>query len=206
VGAAFGDGGKFICGIKTVGLKGKDCLVYSIGSNYDTSFETSMRKVTQCEMHTFDPTIDPTLLNAVAAQHNFTVHDWGLGATEGPLAHERHNGTVMPFPNVLKRLGHENKTIDILKIDCEGCEFTAMQPLFDGCQAKHFGVGQLQVELHGTDFKQIRAFFEAADRCGLMIFHKERNHWGCNGYTCVEFSLISNNSAWEAFRHSHSCP
>ena len=39
----------------------------------------------------------------------------------------------------------------------------------------------------------------------MMIFHKERNQWGCNGYTCVEYSLISPAAAKRAFASTH-CP
>jgi hypothetical protein len=49
----------------------------------------------------------------------------------------------------------------------------------------------------------LREFFEGADACGLRLFHKERNHWGCQGYACVEFSLVSAESAWREFQASH---
>lgn len=37
----------------------------------------------------------------------------------------------------------------------------------------------------------VHDFFAAADRAKLRIFHKERNHWGCNGYLCVEYAFAS---------------
>ena len=55
-----GDGGKWICNPETIrnGLRNKDgCLVYSVGSNGDTSFETAIHEQLskECEIHTFDP-------------------------------------------------------------------------------------------------------------------------------------------------------
>jgi len=31
----------------------------------------------------------------------------------------------------------------------------------------------------------------AADKAKFRIVHKERNQWGCGGYICVEYALIS---------------
>ena len=33
--------------------------------------------------------------------------------------------------------------------------------------------------------------FAAADKAKLRITHKERNQWGCDGYRCVEYALVS---------------
>ena len=32
-----------------------------------------------------------------------------------------------------------------------------------------------------------------------MLFHKERNHWGCAGYMCVEYALIHVDDARAVF-------
>jgi hypothetical protein len=74
------DGGKWLCGLNEVhdlrretttadydyGAKkkhydSKPCIVYSMGSNNDFSFEEQVRMVAPgCEIHTFDPTIKET--------------------------------------------------------------------------------------------------------------------------------------------------
>ena len=53
----------------------------------------------------------------------------------------------------------------------------------------------------------VREIFAAAHRAGLAIFHKERNGWGtCNGFLCVEFSLVHvSTQACESFVAMH-CP
>lgn len=176
----------------------ESCLVYSVGSNYETSFEESVRKLSStCEIHTFDPTINVSKLEVVARTHNFTVHPWGLAAS-----------TSFPYKTlstILSDLGHANRTIDILKVDCEGCEHAAMSEISKACTQGAVRIGQFLIEMHGTSFRSTNEFFEAADACGLMIFHKERNHWGCGGYRCVEYALVSNQSALTSFNYAHGC-
>ena len=198
IGRVFGDGGKFVCGIDTL-ANNTDCLVYSIGSNYDTSFEEHVRQLTKCEIHTFDPTINVERLSAVAAQHTFQVHPWGLGSHQTDV-------NALALPKIMERLNHANRTLNILKIDCEGCEHEALAEIFELCAQGKLGIEQLAIELHGTDFDKTASFFKGADKCGLMIFHKERNHWGCDGYKCVEFSLISKAAAKRVFEASRMCP
>ena len=43
------------------------------------------------------------------------------------------------------------------------------------------------------------SFFEGADAAGCMLYHKERNHWGCAGYVCVEYALIHVGEARAVF-------
>ena len=57
----------------------------------------------------------------------------------------RNDGQRMSFESVIRKLGHERRTIDIA----------------------------------------------AADTAKLRITHKERNQWGCDGYRCVEYALVS---------------
>ena len=45
--------------------------------------------------------------------------------------------------------------------------------------------------LRGDFGRTLQRFFAAADRAKLRITHKERNQWGCDGYRCVEYALVS---------------
>lgn len=198
IGKDFGDGGKFVCGIQTFG---PECLVYSVGSNLDDSFERDVRNSTTCEIHTFDPTINMSLLTPAAHAFNYTAHSVGLAATESRFAY----GVVRPLSAILHSLGHTNRFLSILKVDCEGCEYEAFKSVFQDCAEGKLRIGQLQIELHNSSYSNITSFFDGADRCGLMIFHKERNHWGCQGAWCVEYAFISREAAWHSFKLSH-CP
>lgn len=196
IGTKFGDGGKFVCGITSFD---ETCLVYSVGSGLDDSFERDIRAKTSCEVHTFDPTVNTSLLTTAAQEFRYSVHSVGLAANERKFS----QGVVKPLSAIMQMLGHTNRHLTILKVDCEGCEYEAFPSVFDGCATGQLTIDQLQIELHTTNFSNIAAFFEGADRCGLMIFHKERNHWGCAGWRCVEFALISREAAWRSFKKSH---
>ena len=81
-------------------------------------------------------------------------------------------------------------------MDCEGCEFTVI-PTFAESTVK---IDQLMVEVHGTNALQIASLFSCLRDAGMMIFHKERNHWGCGGYRCVEYSLMTSDYAKSVLR------
>jgi len=96
----------------------KNCLIYSVGSNNDIRFEKAVQAhMSNCEVHTFDPTIEDG--DFIGAEYA-TFHSWGLGTdggSEGRTMHNRKNvGSRKSFESIIKELGHENRTIDILKV------------------------------------------------------------------------------------------
>ena len=194
---AFGDGPKFVCGADVLATKKAKCLVYSVGSNNDIRFEKAVHTYMKgCDIHTFDPTLsDKPFVGGDVA----TFHPWGLGSDggkEGNTMHKRKNdGERMSFQTIFHNLGHTNRTLDILKIDCQGCEYAAMIPLFELIAAGRVKVDQVLIELHDSKKKnfttQLNQFFSAADKAKLRIVHKERNQWGCDGFRCVEYALVS---------------
>jgi len=204
---AFGDGPKFVCGVDVIAVKAKkknNCLVYSVGSNNDIRFEKAVHTYMKgCEIHTFDPTLDDTPF--VGGEYA-TFHPWGLGTDggkEGITMHERRNdGERMSFQTIMQKLGHTNRTIDILKIDCQGCEYASMPPLFELIASGNVQVDQVIIELHDSKqdnfTSQLNEFFLAADKAKLRIVHKERNQWGCDGFRCVEYALVSESFLREA--------
>jgi Methyltransferase domain len=128
-----GDGPKWTCDPHRL-IKRPDCLIYSFGSAGQYEFEDSHVKLLgnkHCEIHVFDPgnyarPNDPT-------KNNIHYHQWGLKKT-GDTSPERSSTlfvqtganavqekTFLTFAETLGRLGHQNRTIDIFKLDCEGC-------------------------------------------------------------------------------------
>jgi hypothetical protein len=196
---SFGDGPKFVCGIDYLresyaGRRGEDnCLVYSIGSNNQIQFEVSSKEQIGCEIHTFDPTLKVPFVGGAYA----TFHPWGLGRDGAKVEAFDSSFTTKSLQTMMRELGHTNRKIDIFKIDCEGCEFQAMPPVFDAIAAGTLRIDQILIEMHnpgrdGLDpYVVLADFFAAADRAGFRITHKERNHWGCNGYGCLEYVFVS---------------
>lgn len=102
----------------TTNNNNKNCLIYSVGSNNDIRFEKAVQThMSNCEVHTFDPTIDNG--DFIGTEYA-TFHSWGLGTdggSEGQTMHNRKNvGSRKSFESIIEELGHENRIIDILKV------------------------------------------------------------------------------------------
>jgi hypothetical protein len=194
--SSFGDGPKFLCGVDLIAEKNKKdpCLVYSVGSHNQIDFEVAVSNFLGCETHTFDP----TLKSAFVGDKYATFHPWGIGIDGEPKSYGGFKWTGKGIETIMKELGHMNRTLDILKIDCEGCEYQAMPVLFEAISAGRIKVNQIQIELHGVIYDRVESFFEAVDKAKMRVFHKERNHWGCDGYECLEYALISEDFLREA--------
>jgi len=135
-----GDGPKWICDVDRIGKvaklrqqqrtrnqvsssQGSECLVYSIGSNGDFKFENAIIDTLGpiCEVHIFDP---GNFAKAGLAEKNIFYHQWGLNSSYYPYKFKKEGDwELLTFQETQKKLGHENRTIDIFKIDCEGCEW-----------------------------------------------------------------------------------
>ena len=202
---AWGDGPKFMCHPK-VALTHSPCLIYSFGSNGKIQFESSIHKMNpECEIHVFDPTDTPDVSSVVSTVGSF--HLWGLSDKEAPFS----LGKVMSLTQIMEELGHSGRRLDVLKVDVEGAEWDSFNNhIWKRCAEGKLSISQLQIELHVkgvmTGKRTVpKRFFDGADKCGLMIFHKERNGWGCGGFRCLEYAFIHRDAALEAFIDSH-CP
>ena len=70
-----------------------------------------------------------------------------------------------------------------------------MPPLLESIANGIVKVNQIQIEMHLVGYLEnytagVESFFDAVDRANLRIFHKERNHWGCEGYGCIEYAFV----------------
>jgi hypothetical protein len=105
-----------------------DCLIYSIGSNGNYRFEDGLYELlgadgTVCEVHIFDPGNYDRPENAGKSMH---YHNWGLKSSysdDYQIKANRGRGQYYSFQEIQEQLGHRDRTIDIFKIDCEGCEW-----------------------------------------------------------------------------------
>ena len=120
-----GDGPKWTCDPHRL-LK-KECLVYSVGSLGSYEWEDGLVDLigTHCEIHIFDP--GNYARDGDPEGKNIHYHNWGLISSYDSKykMNGRRAGTfnMMTFRQIKEKLGHQKRTIDILKIDCEKCEW-----------------------------------------------------------------------------------
>lgn len=174
-----GEGGKWICDPHRH-LLGDDCVVYSFGSNDEFSFETAIHAFNpKCTIHTFDPTVAHPVNKPDFVHYNHA----GLGTTDASNA---SLGSYFTLEEIMRRLGH--KHVDVLKVDCEGCELDYWM-----LDVPKGTVLQLQVEVHWANRRdtpeRMHAFFGFLTRKGFAIFNKEANIEHSNG-EAMEFALV----------------
>lgn len=180
----FGDGGKWSCDPDCMLRKG-ECVVYSIGSNNEFSFEQDM-VARGCEVHTFDHTVA-----APQPPAGVTFHRDGLGvATDAP--------PMRSLGNITASLGHS--TVDVLKMDIEGGEYRVLLDPETIATLKT-KVVQLLIEFHwgwGVSASSPRTTIERVAKlltdAGLLVFHKEPNIQFSDG-SCIEYALLNVNLA-----------
>lgn len=181
-----GDGGKWICDPHRISDQ-EDCLVYSVGSNNDFSFEQSVLDEIgpHCEIHTFDfGNYQEGAEKLGFREHKgqqlpaVNYHKFGLG-TDG--------GKFKSLKTVVDLLGHTNRTIDIFKIDCEGCEWSTAYQWFEA----DVTLRQIQVELHQSDVIKTPQFFDLLYENNYVITHKESNiEWTGPQNVAIEYALL----------------
>lgn len=181
----WGDGGKWVCDPHRIAAASskRGCLVYSVGSNNDFSFEEAvLRDVSpDCEIHTFDHTIGQTP-STLPTHGNVLFHPWGLAQSD-------YGSNMKSMATIVHALGHQGREIDIFKIDCEGCEWKTVQSWFEGGAR----IRQVLVEVHaGTkDVVPLPAmeFMSYMKEQGYVIFHKEPNIAWAGGH-CIEYAFV----------------
>jgi len=173
-----GDGGKWVCDPERIRKRVKSgndkCLIYSVGSNGDFSFEESvLAQIShKCEVHTFDP----MKAGVWKAPEGVQYHSVALGM----------DAPAKPLAQIVKELGHSGRKIDLFKIDCEGCEWDTFKSWF----GSGVDIRQILVELHWrANPEKAHELFEFLFKQGYVIFNKEPNTLGCSG-ECIEYAFL----------------
>ena len=189
----WGDGGKWVCDPHRIAQAPKKCLVYSVGSDNDFSFEKAIHnQIPTCEIHTFDHTIGehPSRKPDFVDFHPWAVSIFNRTILAKPKGNKTASRTITrlekrPLDMVLE-LGHVGLEIDILKIDCEGCELKVVRELLA------IKPRQILVEVHdwGRGKYTLVNFFEQCYNAGYVIFHKEANIVRQNRGKRVEFAFL----------------
>ena len=186
-----GDGPKYVCDPHRL-VKRQDCLIYSFGSNGKYEFEDALAHDlhNHCEIHVFDPS--PSFArDGDAERNNIHFHAWGLRSSYHPT--EQFGGFhFLSLPEILEKLGHVGKRIDIFKIDCEGCEWSTYQDWISDT----VDIRQLLVETHASRQRipqlSLSKFYGDLYAKGFVPYSKEANTLSIvkPPGECFEYSFI----------------
>jgi len=172
----FGDGQKWVCGPRQLPT---GCVVYSVGTAYDTQFNDAMAELSPCEIHLFDPTV------GTPKGDNYTFHPWALGGSDHEHEIEGRAAQIFTLSTIMEKLGHE--CVDVLKVDIEGMEFQFI------AQMEREGFPcfrQLLVEVHFTKFQELERIMVILERHDYRLFSKEANIL-CG--KCMEYAFVRYN-------------
>jgi hypothetical protein len=184
-----GDGGKWVCDPHRISRESGKCLVYSVGSNGEASFEAAILGgiSKECEIHVFDfGDYKDTVAKQTGNSRNVHYHKWGIS--------NKTHGRFKTLDDTVKILRHEMRTIDIFKIDCEGCEFDTYKSWLDA----PVKLRQILIEVHpklsllrsSVKLPDTVNMFKALHDEGYVITHKEPNIMYSSRGHCVEYSLL----------------
>lgn len=149
------------------------CLVYSVGSGGKWQFEDGMyeRLNGLCEIHVFDPG-NWAKERSDLESRNVHFHKWGFKSSYDDKYKPVVNyGEFFTVKDTIKKLGHEGRTIDIFKIDCEFCEWFCFRDWFVE------DIRILLVETHSLpEDKQVALdYFYGFQKANFFLYHKEPN-------------------------------
>ncbi|XP_067660342.1 probable methyltransferase-like protein 24 [Haliotis asinina] len=119
----------------------KPCLAYSFGSHWGKSFEfdQDLARLYNCEVFSFDPTMKQDKeVKAKSVQY----FDYALGNSLGK------SSRVMTLAEIRHALGHDERMIDVLKMDLNGREWKVIRYMIQHGELSQ--VRQLFVE-YNTD-------------------------------------------------------
>lgn len=199
------DGGWDICHDKKY-RPSQHCLVYSFGIDNDFSFDDDIADTYECEVHSFDPS-----LNLKKHQHASRVWFYPLGLSGSKRKIKGYRGgywQLDTIDNIRRGLGHDKRQIDVLKMDIEHAEWDVIPSLAKSGLLQD--VVQLSVEIHtptlrDSDERYLKYLsdFKFLYDSGFRIFWSFTNT-NCKYYApdsgqertaCYELDMVNINTA-----------
>ncbi|VDI71751.1 Hypothetical predicted protein [Mytilus galloprovincialis] len=144
-----------------------NCLVYDFGIGNDFVFDDDMTKIYGCEVHGFDPTMK---MKSRRRSEKAWFHDVGIGEVEYT---RRNKFKMSTFQNISKALGHENRKMDIIKMDIEKSEWVTMPVMIK--QGYFKDVKQFLIEFHAYPAVSYLSQLKSLYDIGFRIFWYHRN-------------------------------
>lgn len=150
------DNEKYVCLDDDVKPNSRNCTVYSFGVGADTTFD-DMASYYGCDIFMFDPTINGSELQMTNSERE-AFYPWGLSSFhykqnfsieyDGKPT-EKLEGEFTTYEDIRKRLGHQKRDVNYLKLDIENMEWSVLPQLVKGGHLDR--VSQLAIEVHTMD-------------------------------------------------------
>jgi len=165
----------------------KGALVYGVGVGENWDFDIHMANQ-GAQVFSFDCTQNykPDLAPGVRFEKTCLG-----GHTGTELYGKKTVRTLATLCELINRNGHAGRYLHVLKIDCEGCEWRALERFFQGCPGLlASNVGQILMEVHmskkkgihdTTEFKRMLRVFAFLKGHGFEAYFRERT-WGGEAY------------------------
>lgn len=119
--------------------KNSPCRFISIGISYDFSFDTMLHEEHGCVGLASDPSIKhPTQLTAGSLFIDGAINTL-------PVENRNKTWTYYSIPSLVAWFGGH---IDVLKMDCEGCEYAIAPDLMKEAPGMFLGIQQFNIEMH----------------------------------------------------------
>lgn len=156
-----------------------ECFFYSFGISRDYSFDIDMANSTRCIGFAADPTVT----------HPSKLHPRVFFTQMAATAYDPEDTAQFPLrtsvPALRNLLGHEHVTV--LKMDCEGCEYSLARDILDHDPAFFSHVDQFAVEVHYSKrwmktkahLHSLAALVELLEDAGMDLVHFDLT--GCSG-------------------------
>ena len=130
------DGGKWLCGasrLRAIADSGPACVVYSLGCNFETSFEQTIQRLAGggCDIHLYDPTLKPLRKVKKFAEEiiieKMYLHEIAATGMAGHsnITIDGKTFEAQDLETMFNNNGHS--CIDILKFDIEGAEYSILE-------------------------------------------------------------------------------
>jgi hypothetical protein len=177
-------------------LQRDSCLVYSFGIHTSWEWEEKVARLFGCDVHAFDPTMNhPSQLAPGVTFHQLGLQAAGtdMSATHSDLYEAIDVDKLLSLDKIKTRLGHDNRKLSVLMLDCEGCEWGVLRQFM--CDANNKiameSVDQIVVEMH---FQKNLGMLNEADVLGAAeaVVCLENARWAI---TSIESSGIDKEDA-----------
>ncbi|XP_076078971.1 uncharacterized protein LOC143049053 isoform X3 [Mytilus galloprovincialis] len=163
-----------------------NCLVYDFGIGNDFVFDDDITKIYGCEVHGFDPSMK---MKSRKRTEKAWFHDVGIGEVEYT---RRKKFKMSTFQNISKALGHENRKMNIIKMDIEGSEWVSIPVMIK--QGYFKDVTQLLIEFHAYPAVSYLSQLKSLYDIGFRIFWYHRNPFWKNLFV---HNLTQHSSCYE---------